>query len=288
MNFEASRYVPESFDVPARICRLTTTEIRDLRINRLRADEVLLSGGDLRTLSIRDSFIGTLDLSAGYLGRIELENCWIGTLSLNAGAKLSGKFVECGFFCVKRSHNENQFRGPLTIRDTWFCRDHGFGIDVQDCRNIRKDLAEKGLIAAAGEFHAIELALKRRSEPFIPKTFNWLYEVISDYGNSIGRPLAWLFLIWVALALASYFFGASEADATQVAGWRSELKDNDLARAMVLSAQSVLNPFGIFGRPVVVASDMVWAVIVTAVGLVGTATLFFAALALRRRFRLSD
>jgi hypothetical protein len=70
-------------------------------------------------------------------------------------------------------------------------------------RRLRRLAAEIGSIEYEGRFHALELKAHRArtDTQFLARVASWLYEILSDYGRSMGRPIAWLAGFWVAFAL---------------------------------------------------------------------------------------
>ena len=70
-------------------------------------------------------------------------------------------------------------------------------------RQLRRLAAEIGSIEYEGRFHALELKAHRaRTDTQIPaRIASWLYEKLSDYGRSMGRPLLWLAGSWLAAAV---------------------------------------------------------------------------------------
>lgn len=69
---------------------------------------------------------------------------------------------------------------------------------------------------AAGRFFALEIRCLRASRHRFMQSLDWLYDLVSDYGRSIGRPLvAWLATI-VITALCLSLLVAQQASDSQL------------------------------------------------------------------------
>jgi uncharacterized protein YjbI with pentapeptide repeats len=71
-------------------------------------------------------------------------------------------------------------------------------------RQLRRLTAEIGSIEYEGLFHALELRAHRARTDTNPtaRFASWLYDVLSDYGRSMGRPVIALFGAWAFFATA--------------------------------------------------------------------------------------
>ena len=52
--------------------------------------------------------------------------------------------------------------------------------------------------AEENAFFRLEMLARKHKEPWPQKGLYWLYEILSDYGQSIFRPLAWLIIFSIA------------------------------------------------------------------------------------------
>lgn len=107
-------------------------------------------------------------------------------------------------------------------------------------------------------------------------------------GNSVARPLKWLgvaLALMIFLVLAFSCIQISEAPEKLVA-WHADLNSSRLLRAVVYSLQSVFNPLGVFSKPLLLARNWFWSMLLTAISLIGTTAVAPLVISLRRRFRL--
>jgi hypothetical protein len=165
----------------------------------------------------------------------------------------------------------------------------------QPYRNMRAHLSRLNNVPAAGIIHSAELGFDRRTERFPGNVLSLLYERGSDYGSSIGMPLAWFVAF---LLISTAFLGISDSVVVtrhhddMVGTWQEVLFSQDwigrIARAAMYSVQSVFNPLGVFGsRNLLAASTGVTALIAGLLCLGATLALALFVLALRRHFRLN-
>ncbi len=73
-------------------------------------------------------------------------------------------------------------------------------------------------------FHRQEMRCKKITDHWSHRPVYWLFEIFSDYGNSVGRPMAGLFALWVVGIMARLEWSAGNiwADAgstTYSMGW---------------------------------------------------------------------
>jgi hypothetical protein len=165
---------------------------------------------------------------------------------------------------------------------------------VQWLRDAREAFTARNNLIAASIFHASELKLARPKEWF--KIFHpywlasWAYQVGSNFGNSIGLPLFWLFIFYVSIGVVAYYSG-TEPNVKASAGWFTGIKAHgwcpEVLRAGVYAAQSILNPLNLFVTEPLVSVSNGWGVIASLVlGVFGIASLALFFLSLRRRFKL--
>src|SRR5205085_1636972 len=86
----------------------------------------------------------------------------------------------------------NPFYGDVDFVKVTISRRVNYSSGRQWLRNMRSKLMEKGNVEAAAIFRSAELSLARHIEPWPNKIVSLIYELGSDFGHSIGRPLAWL------------------------------------------------------------------------------------------------
>jgi hypothetical protein len=163
---------------------------------------------------------------------------------------------------------------------------------VQPLRTLRAQLIAVHNMEPAGLVRAAELRIVRKKQDWPIKFVSAAYDLLSAYGTSAWRPLAWAggSLLFNLLLL----IGPQTTQLVgQAVGWQMSLQGDDLLpatyRAFLLTMSQVINPFGIFGRgPLVVATEPITAVASTLLGLVATAAIALFVLAIRRRIKLES
>ena len=146
---------------------------------------------------------------------------------------------------------------------------------IQWLRDAREALNARSNFVAAGIFHASELKLTRPKgwRKFF-SAYWWtslVYQAGSDFGNSIGRPLAWFIGTMLSLAALSYAFGTRVARKDhELHGWQIALNGDELLRAAQYAMQSI-NPLNLFGSPLVVMSHKWGAIAGGFLGIIGIA-----------------
>ena len=220
---------------------------------------------------------------------LSLHNCYVGKL------RIQDKFsffnmTGGGLLGVVCPEGENPFKSSVLFKNVYMPRSSDCGIDTQSLRNIRKHLTSMNNALSAGVFHSTELALDREHEPLPSRFFSWVYEIISDYGNSTVRPLCWL-LFFLSLNFATILSDGVQLEKTEgLVGWWGELNGNNLEAQLLRAATypftSLLNPLSIFTKPLLIAKTASIAAILTLISFLSTASLFFLVLAIRRRFKI--
>jgi len=146
-------------------------------------------------------------------------------------------------------------------------------------------------------FHRQEMRCKMALADWWHKPFYWLYAWLSDYGNSVWRPMAWMIAVMLSGALFMLWWqGAFTFLPRESSGfdWTLGLlgEDDPWAKLREAFGWSISNtlPFLGFGKLYYgeLAKDLAWPLKV--VGgvqtLLGYVLLFFLGLGLRNRFRL--
>jgi hypothetical protein len=225
---------------------------------------------DIASFEIRNCLIGTftvrtklrnLEWHSGYLGQFDLVG------------ERAGAFVgDISFHSIMLPHTDEY---------------HG----VQSLRDAREALNARNNYVAAGHFHASELKLTRPKKWLrkISSAYWWtslVYQAGSDFGNSIGRPLACFIVTMLALVALAYEVGTHVARKDdELHGWQITLNDDELLRAAQYAMQSI-NPLNLFGSPLVVMSQKWGAIAGGILGVIGIAAFALLFLSVRRRFKL--
>lgn len=240
------------------------------------------------TLSLARCRVRTLQIGNANSADVHLTDTLIGTLEI--GGRIRKIDIDGGFIGrIRINHNENPF-GDVTIRRLSLAR-HMLGQNIQWLRDTRKHLTDKGNTPAASPFHAAELALDREHEPFWNRMVSHVYEIGSDFGNSIGRPLGWLGIIILVIAILSWATGLVAVNDKDLAGWPHEIAEpgewNRFVRGVVYAAQCVFNPLNLFtAKALTSATHSLYGLLCAGLGLLGTLALALFLLAIRRRFKL--
>jgi hypothetical protein len=263
---DAGFYLEHAFE--AKALRLKNLNIRNLGIFALHG---------VLQLQLINCWIDELVLGRQKLDSVvnlTLKNTWIGQLNfLDANFGLAR--LESGGLLSLRCPIADQpspFRGPVTIGRKFYLprKDgeyKGNALGHLDWTSLRMHLAAVGNLAAAGRAHSVELKFERATAPLPTRVVSWFYWVLSDYGNSIGRPIFLLFLSWyIGFIIIVISAGARLAQPPEkYPHWKAALLDSspqsDFLRMALLSLEPVL-PLGLLRRePLVDAATPCLAVV---------------------------
>lgn len=246
------------------IISITNSKIGNLKI---------LGGRSEVTLMIEQTDISELELAVEAIGECTWDG---GYLSAIRGASNSAA---------------NPFAGNVTIRNVQISAQQE-DADIQWLRDVRARLVERNNHRAAGVFHSVEMRRMRDTEPLANRLVSYFYQLGSDYGNSISRPLVLLAGAFSAIFLLSLITRSSVANVSEDAtGWVGVLRECGwfpmVIRSAVYAAQSILNPLGLFSSKPLVNADTWWfGLLCSFLGLVGILALGLFVLSVRRRFKL--
>lgn len=238
--------------------------------------------------SFENCHIGILELEndSKYL---DLINTWVDHLVLRSN--LASLAIRGGGILRISCKNDQALIGDARV-STFFPRFKGaHGSDLQPLRNLRKNLNALHNNKAAGFFHAVELSLSRRTDSWVNRRIGWIYEVMSDFGNSTTRPIVWLLTSMV------FTFGIAVLDNNLVAttdinpaSWQQVLDDSQFSGRLSRAALypfTTLNPLGFFSSKALVQVGPTWWIFAyVPLTLLGITSLALFFLSLRRRFRL--
>lgn len=253
--------------------------------------EKLLIVGIGTRVTLRGCYIRHLVIS-GTETQIRIEDCVIGNLVFDIGT-ISGLDIadSCILHITTSSEvaTKNPFHGNVLIRDTWLARDpRDHAGRISDLRQIRTHLSSINNFAAAGIFHAAELSLERKHIKrwlSARKFVSWIYEVLSDYGNSISRPLIFLAVFYVVMWLI-VFATDNVVTTSGLVGWQTHLCTSRPLRAFAYPILAIFNPVGVFGKPILIAGSWLSSLILTALAFIGTMCVGLMFVGIRRRFKL--
>lgn len=242
------------------------------------------------SISLVDCKINQLALN-GRGSNLKIEGSWVGKLYFPGHDEFEEFLIaHSGVLKVEFGNSEvRPFGGDVAFRNVVFPRSRTTipEADVQAFRNLGKMLMEKNNTLAAGYVHSVELALERKNEPFFSQFVSHIYEKVSDFGNSSGRPVLWIVgAAFLNLAII-YWFESADLTDNKLYGWQQLLACDPSIRAAYLAVQPIINPLGLFrGEPLVIAANGItqFLLFLQSVVTLISVPLFF--LALRRRFKM--
>lgn len=233
-----------------------------------------------------------LEIHDSWIGRIIIDQNCFGVVRLTSGGLLS---AECAL-----ANKPNPFRNSVSIGRKFYLPRYDGEYKNQSTGHLpwtsmRMHLAAVGNFAAAGRVHSVELAFERAEDPIAAQLVSVCYGFFSSYGNSIGRPLIWLFASWIlGLFVIVSSAGAKLAlNSDQYTNWKYVLAARDynayLARSSLLSIEPILNPLGLLRRDTLVEAAYAWLQVMQSIQSYFSAILLFLlALAIRRKFKITS
>jgi hypothetical protein len=273
--------------------------LADVVVEGDRQTKLSIRGSTFRSLSL--SNVGTIHLEDCRIGKLgasncnpvyEIRNCRIGELDVHKNFPVQRMEWDGGYLGQfhLHEHREGAFVGDVWLHDLELSKDPKHH-DVQWLRDARIALNARSNFVAAGVFHASELALSREREPCINRVASLVYQAFSNYGNSIGLPIAWFFGVLAAIFALALATGTAAATDPAAGGWHTTLNGKGLLaqmlRAAIYALQSVFNPLNlIVPKPLVTVSHWGAALATFLLGIVGIAAFALFVLSLRRRFKL--
>ena len=268
-----------------------------LKLDSLYISELLFAGGNVTKVKIENSKITTLRI-AGPLSELDIRNTYIGKLVIHPGC-LKRCYMQSGGISqldIEPPGSANPFTGSIWFANTWFPTEKDMPQGAQPYRNMRHHLRSLSNMQMADLFHVLELRTERRQETLTNKAISYIYDLFSDFGASILRPILWLLLLGV---LVSYILitwdGAipTRALESSAVGWQTTLLGDGIAapisRGFYLSFYSIIHPLGLFGgQPVLVASTQWFSSLLIIEGIFSATLIALTIFALRRRFKLQQ
>src|SRR6266705_1554859 len=271
----------------------------ELRLSSLLAGGIYTSVGDVK-LHIDNCSIAHLQF-LGVAAEVTLLDTHVGNLEI-APAALKHYEMKGGSLlnvnCPPPSDG-NPFIGTVSFKNVFFPRKRKVFIlqGPQPYRNMRHHLRNLENAQMANLIHSAELAVEREDDSWTNRILSYLYEWLSDFGSSALTPLLWqVFLLSLSMSLIFYSDGAVLAfseSAPALVGWQTILIDTnesgDLARAVYLALQPVVNPIGIFGPKSLLVPRYPWlAVWLSLHGVLSVILLALLIFAIRRRFKIQQ
>ncbi len=277
--------------------------------------DFVLSGGPIKSLTLDTFYISTLHIQATQ--RITIKNSRIGTVIISPGGAsvdLQNTYIgKVQLFQESLKHlnmhgggiseldipppqSQNPFTGPVWFSGAWFPIDKHSLDRAQPYRNMRYHLRDLENVRMADLFHALELRAERQQETWTNKIISYVYDMFSDFGASILRPILWLILLGISVSyILIAWDGAVPTRALELSavGWQTALLDDDIFlqiyRGSYLSFYSIIHPLGLFGgQPLLVASTKCLSILLIFEGIFAATLVALTIFALRRRFKLQQ
>lgn len=250
---------------------------------------------------------------------VTFENCHLGEVFFQGGhVGSNASFLDCHIRVLKLSSNcagllrlrdttilgvtcppagvRNPFLGSAKFENVDFSADKEVRSDVQGYRNLRHHLMNLQDLEAAGLVQRVVLIGERElSGSKWYRFFSWCYQALSDFGNSVARPLGWWVFGSVGTIGLIFFMNGTALNpelALPEGSWHHNLTQpgclSEFYRASILALDAWAGPFGvIFGQDVVAAKTIVASFLMVSARLLSTTLFALFLLALRRKFRMS-
>jgi len=225
-------------------------------------------------LSIVSSMIGKISLKSRSVANFLIESSEIFALSVPFPHETSPLLGDSNFRYVKFSNRP--FENSIST--------------VQACRNLRYHLAIMQNHKCAAILHAEVLREERKRDEFQFKLLSYLYQLFSNFGLSIWRPIGGIVALFLATTFMAYFLnGAVVNKSVDSSGWKSMLvsEDSRSARALLLSTQTMVNPLSVTSsRNLVDPENSIVLLFVFVQAFFTPVFLVFFLVAVRKRFKL--
>jgi hypothetical protein len=190
---------------------------------------------------------------------------------------------------------ENPFIGEVSFSNVFFPRTSKYmrTNGPQLYRNLCYHLMDLHNEKNANIVHSAELAIERESDSPFNKFISFVYETLSDFGNSTLRPVFCFMLFSLfAISFITYFDGSLPGQSqSNYIGWQKILLEDNLdgkiARAIVLTGQQILNPLGLLGHKGLTVARNGWILAISIIySLLSLILITLFIFAVRRRFKL--
>lgn len=263
-------------------------EFKDLRIKNFQI------AGYSASVTLENCRIGRVVLIGNLQVKLNLVNCDVGILRIDPGGCRSLK-IRGGHVLdmdLPPADGENPFVGDVKISDVTFpTRPYAAQLMTgQVYRNMQAHLADLKNFPLRDQFHALEMELDRRSNPWSFNSFvSFAYDVFARYGLSASRPLLWLLGLTAVSSFLFGWFGLGVCELGEKYGWRQHLTDGSWQCGVLLGTTPLTNPLGLFSKePIAVATTWYWAAWLTFQGLLSAVLIALSLLAIRRKFRTQE
>lgn len=254
-------------------------------------------------------------ISLGAHSQLILEDCNVGNLNVSTDRPVASLEVYGGVIhavSCPAPGEKNPFGGNVSFVGVKFPvskNESSLFQDKQHFHNLRHHLEELQNTFEAQKMRVWELKAEQGGEAFTNQIISWYQHLSSNYGLSPGRPLLLALGAYLLMAFLTFRYDLAVLDVRPPTkpeyydvGWRKNLKDGvvkcleipnqvricgNRARAFLLPAQHILNPFGIFGaQSLLVAKSSRTSVWFSIGGLLCDILIATSFLAIRKRFKL--
>jgi hypothetical protein len=226
-----------------------------------------------------------------------LENCWIGTLYLQGSSARLFEVRGGGILNIQSPPPtaENPFTGSVHFDKHVYLprRSNDWLKGPQSYRNMRSHMLKLENNPMVTRFHRLEQLLERETADPFDNLISWVYSGLSGFGSSTLKPVLCFAALLVLTFLFALWGGVAAAHPDDLVGWQRALIDHyawgaSLRRAVTLTAQSTINPVGVFGTRAAVYAQNGWlASWLVLHGLLSAILVALFAIAVRRRFKIS-
>ena len=293
LSFDRQQSYFKDFIFHSSIRRLELHEQKEINIQNSEIREVWVTTNS--KARFENCAIYDFELADGGNTSIELINCWIRTVKFNKAScgvlrVIGGGWL--GLSCPIAGAGANVFNGQVEIKDLWLPKFEIKGLtDVQSFRSLRSYLLAVNNVLAAGTFHSAELRYDRKRDSAVARFFSYIYEALSDFGNSITRTVICAAIFYLLTTLTAYYLAAIEPPEGELNGWHKQMAGHDwkaqALRSAVFGLNAMFNPLGLLNsKNLLVAGDWQHSLLLQVIGLFGTLSLAFLVIAVRRRFKL--
>lgn len=246
------------------------------------------------SLVLERCIVGRLHLFNGIGAKVKAKDTNFGMLRID-GAGCRALTIRGGHvldFDLPPADGENPFVGEVKMTNVVMpARSYESQLATgQVYRNMQAHLADLKNFPLRDQFHALEMELDRKSNPWaFSSIVSLAYDRFARYGLSAGRPLLWLFGLTTASALLSGGLGQGVCELGEKHGWRQHLVDGSWHCGLLLGTTPLTNPLGLFSKdPIAIAKTWYWAAWLTVQGLLSAVLIALALLAIRRKFRTQE
>ena len=155
-----------------------------------------------------------------------------------------------------RAFRDAVFQG-IAGSNAMVSRSGGAGVSPQErllkeleggCRTVKVSMGRERDEVMEQRYYRYQLIARRRQAgtPIAEKFYSWLYAVFSDYGMGLWQPFATLLVLTLSFGGVYWVWGELLQPGAKPALFTSGALDQDVWHALLLSANNVFRPFGVW------------------------------------------